>query len=188
MKRRRACVAAALILLLLAGCGNRVIQVQNEDDGRLRLDKQHIVDFYLGNDTEGADPITDQCLAILSDRTPESVQDGDGWYPGATIALYCVNGATIRILRYGEGQQILLDIELGKNHVLSNGIRVGSTEAELLESYGDWPEFYPDPLDIYDDNVLAYVLYGPWYERYLILFEVDAVAGQITSISYEFDS
>lgn len=179
-----------IVLLLLCGCREKVVPVRNEDDGRLRLDEQHTVDFYRGNDAEGADPITAQCLAILGDRKPASVKPADGWEfgPGAEIALYHVNGADVRILRYGAEEQLLLDIVLGENHVLSGGVRIGSTEAELLESYGDWPEFCPDPYDIYDDGVRAYVLYGPWYERYLILFEVDAATGKITGISYEYDA
>ena len=189
MRRNRVFPVMALILLLLAGCRDKVIEVQNEVDGRLSLDETHTVDFYLGNDTEGTDPITDQCLAVLEGKKPESVKAAEGWEfgPGAEIALYRVNGAAIRILKHATGK-LLLDIELGENHVLSGGVRIGSTEEELLESYGDWPEFCPDPYDIYDDGVRAYVLYGPWYGRYLILFEVDAAAGKITSISYEFDS
>lgn len=188
--RRVRILSLVLLLLLITGCGDRVVEVKNEDDGRLRLDETHTVDFYLGNDTEGADPITDQVLAALAGTKPESVKAAQGWEfgPDAEIALYRLNGAQIRILRYGAGERVLLDIELGQNHVLSGGVRIGSTEAELRASYGDWPEFCPDPYDIYDEGVRAYVLYGPWYEYYLILFEVDAATGRITSISYELDS
>ena len=174
-----------IVLLLLIGCREKVVPARNEDDGRLRLDGERVIDFY----PDSAEEITDQCLAILGDRKPELVQDQD-WAPGTVAYTYHINGAAIRILAYGEGSdwdKVLLDVDLGENHALQSGVRIGSTEAELLESYGDWPEFCPDPYDIYDDGVRAYVLYGPWYERYLILFEVDAKTGRIMAMDYELD-
>ena len=188
MKKGRLLLVIALVLLLF-GCRDRAVEVRNEDDGRLRLDETHTVDFYRGNDAKGADPITDQCLAVLEGKKPESVKAAEGWEfgPGSEIALYHVNGATVRMLRYGDGDQVLLDVELGGNHVLSGGIRVGSTEEELLESFENRATFDFHGYDLEGDT-RAYVLYGPWYERYLIFFEVDAATGRITSTSYELDS
>ena len=185
--RRIRLLSLALLLLLLMGCGDRVAEVQNEDDGRLRLDEAHTIDFYQDGE-EGSDRIAAQCLDVLSGVKPESVKTAQGWEfgPDAEIALYRLNGAQIRILRYGAGERVLLDIELGQNHVLSGGVRVGSTEAELLASYGDRPHFSHNPY--YEDRTTrVYVFYGSWSEYYLILFEVDAAAGRITSISYELD-
>ena len=38
-----------------------------------------------------------------------------------------------------------------------------------------------------DKDLRVYVLYGPWYEKYLILFEVDPAAGRIQAMDYELD-
>lgn len=177
-----------IVLLLLPGCREKVTVVQNEDDGRLRLDEQHTIDFYLGNEEAGADPITEQCIGIIGRREPDAMEDQE-WPPGSVAYAYHINGAAIRILQYGEApakKMVLLDIGLGGNHVLQSGIHIGSTEAELKQSYEDKPDFYFHGYDV-DDGLRAYVLYGPWYEKYLILFEVDPETGRITGIDYELD-
>ncbi len=189
MKKWGIFVVTALMLLLLTGCWERVVEIRNEDDGRLRLDEASTIDFYLGRDDTGINPITIQCETILSGRKPESVKaaDGGAFGSGDKIAVYRLNGATIRMLRYGSGSQILLNVSLGENHVLASGVRIGSTEAELLESCAGKPELYFHGYDLEGGNTRAYVLYGPWYERYMILFEVDAATGRITGIFYELD-
>ena len=90
-----------IVLLLLPGCREKVTVVQNEDDGQLRLDEQHTIDFYLGNEEAGADPITEQCIGIIGSREPDAVEDQE-WAPGSVAYTYHINGATIRILQYGE--------------------------------------------------------------------------------------
>ncbi len=172
------------VLLLFIGCREKAVPVQNEDDGRLRLDEEHVIDFY----HDDADPITAQCLAILGDSKPELVKEQD-WAPGSVAYTYHVNGAEIRILEYGEGsdrEKVLLDVELGENHALQSGVRVGSTEAELKKAYEGKPEFDFHGYDV-DKDLRVYVLYGPWYEKYLILFEVDPAAGRIQAMDYELD-
>ena len=176
------------MLLLFIGCREKAVPVQNEDDGQLRLDEQHTIDFYLGNEEAGADPITEQCIGIIGSREPDAVEDQE-WAPGSVAYTYHINGATIRILQYGEApaqEMVLLDIGLGENHVLQSGIRIGSTEAELKQSYEDKPEFDFHGYDV-DETLRVYVLYGPWCERYLILFEVDAKTGRIMAMDYELD-
>ena len=176
------------VLLLFIGCREKAVPVQNEDDGRLRLDGEHVVDFYRGSEEAGADPITAQCLTILGDRKPDEVKAQD-WAPGSVAYTYHINGAAIRILEYGEGsdrEKVLLDVELGENHALQSGVRVGSTEAELKKAYEGKPEFDFHGYDV-DEALRVYVLYGPWYEKYLILFEVDPAAGRIQAMDYELD-
>ncbi len=173
-----------IVLLLLCGCREKVVEVQNEDDGRLRLDGERVIDFY----PDSAKEITEQCLAILGDRKPELVQDQD-WAPGSVAYTYRINGAAIRILAYGEGsdwEKVLLDVDLCENHALQSGVRVGSTETELKKAYEGRPEVYFHGYAV-DETLRVYVLYGPWCERYLILFEVDAKTGRITAMDYELD-
>ena len=177
-----------IVLLLLPGCREKVTVVQNEDDGQLRLDEQHTIDFYLGNEEAGADPITEQCIGIIGSREPDAVEDQE-WAPGSVAYTYHVNGAEIRILEYGEGsdrEKVLLDVELGENHALQSGVRVGSTEAELKKAYEGRPDLTFYGYDV-DEKMRVYVLYGPWCERYLILFEVDPQTGRIVGIDYELD-
>lgn len=189
---------AALLLLcisVLFGCGQKTVEIRNADDGIFCIDEQHIIDFYLGNDEVGADPITEQCIAIIGDRKPDSVEtnlisvDFNG--PDDYYEIYKINGAKIILLHYQttQGQHtVLTAVMLDANHVLESGIRIGSTEEELKRAYEDKPEFYFESHDTEDDdNTRFYVLYGEWYERYLILFEVNATTGKIVSISYELD-
>ena len=176
-------------LLLLTGCGQRTAEIRNNDDGKLRIDEQHEIDFYLGNDEVGANPITAQCLAIIGDREPDSVEMDDYYGPGGYIETYQINGAEI-ILRHYETTQgqhtVLMAVNLDESHVLASGIRIGSTEEALKRAYGDKPEFYFE--DHYsDDDTHVYVLYGEWFERYLILFEVNTATGRVESISYDLD-
>ena len=192
MKR---CVALLLFLCisLLAGCGQKMVEIRNTDDGKLRISEQYEIDFYLGNDEVGASRITEQCLSIIGDRKPDSVEtnlisvDFNG--PDDYYEIYKINGAEIILLHYGTEPHrytVLTTVNLGTNHVLESGIRIGSTEEELKSAYKDRAEFYY--VDHYsDDSTHVYVLYGEWYERYLILFEVNATTGKIVSISYELD-
>ena len=178
-----------LSALLLIGCGRRISEIRNSDDGKLRIDEQHEIDFYLGNDEVGAEPITEQCLAIVGDREPDSVKTDDFYGPGGYIETYQINGAEI-ILRHYETTQgqhtVLTAVDLDTSHVLAGGIRIGSTEETLKRAYGDKPEFYFE--DHYsDDDTHVYVLYGEWFERYLILFEVNTATGRVESISYDLD-
>ena len=177
-------IPLAVLLLLLFGCRERAVQVQNEDDGRLRLDEGQTIDLYY----DDADPITAQCLAILGDRTPELVKEQD-WAPGSVAYTYRINGADIRILEYGDEpdrEKVLLDVFLGKNHALQSGVRIGSTQAELKKAYEGRPDLTFYGYDV-DEKMRVYVLYGPWCERYLILFEVDPQTGRIVGIDYELD-
>ncbi len=189
---------AALLLLcisVLFGCGQKTVEIRNANDGIFCIDEQHIIDFYLGNDEVGADPITEQCIAIIGDRKPDSVEtnlisvDFNG--PDDYYEIYKINGVKIILLHYQttQGQHtVLTAVMLDANHVLESGIRIGSTEEELKRAYEDKPEFYFESHDAEDDdNTRFYVLYGEWYERYLILFEVNATTGKIVSISYELD-
>lgn len=45
MKR---CVALLLFLCisLLAGCGQKMVEIRNTDDGKLRISEQYEIDFY----------------------------------------------------------------------------------------------------------------------------------------------
>lgn len=187
---------AALLLLcisVLFGCGQKTVEIRNADDGIFCIDEQHIIDFYLGNDEVGADPITEQCIAIIGDREPDSVETNlisiDFKGPEDYYDIYNINGAEIILLHYGTEPHrytVLTTVNLGTNHVLESGIRIGSTEEELKSAYKDRAEFYYE--DHYsDDSTHVYVLYGEWYERYLILFEVDTAAGTVKSISYDLD-
>ena len=189
---------AALLLLcisVLFGCGQKTVEIRNADDGIFCIDEQHIIDFYLGNDEVGADPITEQCIAIIGDRKPDSVEtnlisvDFNG--PDDYYEIYKINGTKIILLHYQttQGQHtVLTAVMLDANHVLESGIRIGSTEEELKRAYEDKPEFYFESHDAEDDdNTRFYVLYGDWFERYLILFEVNATTGKIVSISYELE-
>ena len=184
---------AVLLVCSLFGCGQSTANIRNTDDGKLRIDEQHIIDFYLGNDEQGAEPITEQCLALIGDREPDSVEtnlcavDFNG--PDDSFETYLVNGVKIVLLHYGEEPHrytVLWTIDLDENHSLASGIRIGSTEEELKRAYdgktGFWFEEHYS-----DDSTHYYVLYGDWFERYLILFEVDANTGVITSISYDLD-
>lgn len=175
--------------LLLLGCRTKTTEIRNFDDGKLRIDGEHEIDFYLGNDEVGANPITEQCLAIIGDREPDSVEMDDYYGPGGYIETYQINGAEI-ILRHYETTQgqhtVLMAVDLEENHVLASGIRIGSTEEALKRAYGDKPEFYFE--DHYsDDNTHVYVLYGDWFERYLIEFLVDTATERITDIDYTLD-
>ena len=178
-------------LLLLTGCGQGTAVIRNSDDGKLRIDEQHEIDFYLGNDEVGAGPITEQCLAIIGDREPDSVETDDFYGPGGYIENYQINGAEIILLYYEttQGQRTVLQaVNLDANHVLAGGIRIGSTEEALKRAYADRPEYYfryHDAED--DDDIRYYVLYGDWFERYLILFEVNTATGRVESISYDLD-
>ena len=194
---KKRCVAFFFLMciLLLFGCGQREAEIRNTDDGKLRIDGEREIDFYLGNDEDGADPITEQCIVIIGDREPDSVEtnlisvDFNG--PEDYYDIYNINGAEIILLHYGTEPHrytVLTTVNLGANHVLESGIRIGSTEEELKRAYEDKPEFYFESHDAEDDdNTRFYVLYGDWFERYLILFEVNATTGKIVSISYELD-
>ena len=194
MKR---CVALLLLLCisLLSGCGQKMVEIRNTDDGKLRISEQYEIDFYLGNDEVGASRITEQCLSIIGERKPDSVEtnlisvDFNG--PDDYYEIYKINGAKIILLHFQttQGQHtVLTAVMLDANHVLESGIRIGSTEEELKRAYEDKPEFYFESHDAEDDdNTRFYVLYGDWFERYLILFEVNATTGKIVSISYELD-
>lgn len=177
--------------LLLLGCRTKTTEIRNFDDGKLRIDGEHEIDFYLGNDEVGAGPITEQCLAIIGDRKPDSVETDLGGFhdPGDYLEIYRVNGAEIIFLHYettqGQGT-VLTAVNLDASHVLASGIRIGSTEEALKRAYGDKPEFYFE--DHYsDDNTHVYVLYGDWFERYLIEFLVDTATERITDIDYTLD-
>ena len=180
-----------VIALLLIGCGQRTAEIRNSDDGKLRIDERQEIDFYLGNDEVGAEPITAQCLAIVGDREPDSVKTDLGGFsdPRDYLEIYNINGAEIILLYYEttQGQRTVLQaVNLDANHVLAGGIRLGSTEKALKRAYGDKPEFYFE--DHYsDDDTHVYVLYGEWFERYLILFEVNTATGRVESISYDLD-
>lgn len=180
-----------ILMVLLAGCRDRLVTVQNEDDGKLRIDEQHTIDFYLGSEEAGTDPIAEQCLQMMGDRKPDEVKKMEGWdsLPDEYLHTYRLNGASIRIAHSGaemDERDVLWSIELGQNHILSSGVRIGSTEEELKKAYEGKPGFDFYGYDV-DDQLRVYVLYGPWYERYLILFEVDARIGRITGIDYELD-
>ena len=180
-------------LLLLIGCGQKTAVIRNSDDGKLRIDEQHEIDFYLGNDEVGANPITEQCLAIIGDREPDSVKTDLGGFndPEDYLEIYRINGAEIILLHYEttQGQRTVLQtIDLDANHVLAGGIRIGSTEEALKRAYADRPEYYFSYHDAEDDDdTRYYVLYGDWFERYLILFEVNTATGRVESISYDLD-
>ena len=180
-------------LLLLIGCGQKTAVIRNSDDGKLRIDEQHEIDFYLGNDEVGANPITEQCLAIIGDREPDSVKTDLGGFndPEDYLEIYRINGAEIILLHYEttQGQRTVLQtIDLDANHVLAGGIRIGSTEEALKRAYADRPEYYFSYHDAEDDDdTRYYVLYGDWFERYLILFEVNTATGRVESISYDPD-
>ena len=192
---KKGCVSIFLLIciLLLFGCGQREVEIRNANDGKLRIDEENIIDFYLGNDEVGADPITEQCIAIIGDRKPDSVEtnliavDFNG--PEDYFEIYNINGVEIILLHYGTEPHrytVLTAVNLDANHVLESGIRIGSTEEELKRAYEDSTEFYFE--DHYsDDDSHLYVLYGEWYERYLILFEVDTATGTVESISYDLD-
>lgn len=177
----------------LFGCGQREVEIRNTDDGKLRIDEENIIDFYLGNDEVGANPITEQCLAIIGDRKPDSVEtnliavDFNG--PEDYFEIYNINGVEIILLHYGTEPHrytVLTAVNLDANHVLESGIRIGSTEEELKNAYKDRAEFNFEDHDS-DDDMHVYVLYGEWYERYFILFEVDTATGTVESISYDLD-
>lgn len=178
-----------LLLVSLLGCRSQAAEIRNTDDGKLRIDEQSCVDFYLENDNEGADPTTRQCLAIIGDQKPESVEAIEGVTSGG-LYTYHVSGTKIRILRYETEtrvREVLEGIDLDANHILSSGIRIGSTEEELKRVYDGNQEYFFRDYDMGGSDTRFYVLYGDWYERYLILFEVDATTGVITDISYELD-
>ncbi len=177
-----------ILLLFMPGCREKTVTVQNEDDGKLRIDKQHTVDFYLGSEEAGVDPITEQCLQMIGNGEPDEMDDQE-WPPGGTVLTYHINGAAFRILEYGEEpdrEKVLMAIALGENHKLQSGIHIGSTEAELKHSYEGRPTVDLHGYDV-NNELRVYVLYGPWYERYLILFEVDVGTGRIIGIDYELD-
>lgn len=182
-----------LAALVLIGCGQKTAEIRNSNDGKLRIDEQHEIDFYLGNDEVGAEPITEQCLAIIGDREPDSVKTDLGGFndPRDYLEIYHVNGAEIILLYYEttQGQRTVLQtIDLDANHVLAGGIRIGSTEEALKRAYADRPEYYFSYHDAEDDDdTRYYVLYGDWFERYLILFEVNTATGRVESISYDLD-
>ncbi len=179
--------------LLLLGCRTKTTEIRNFDDGKLRIDGEHEIDFYLGNDEVGAGPITEQCLAIIGDCKPDSVERdlcGVGFNaPENFFETYIVNGVKVILLHYGTEPHrytVLWEVDLDENHVLASGIRIGSTEEALKRAYGDKPEFYFE--DHYsDDNTHVYVLYGDWFERYLIEFLVDTATERITEIDYTLD-
>ena len=83
----------------LFGCGQEMTEIRNANDGKLRIDGEREIDFYLGNDEVGADPITEQCLAIIGDRKPDSVEtnliavDFNG--PEDYFEIYNINGVEI---------------------------------------------------------------------------------------------
>lgn len=193
MKKVLTVLLAALLLCGLSGCKDASAQIQNKDDGKLCIDEQRAIDFYLGNDEEGADPITAQCLAIIGDREPDSIEtnlcavDFNG--PEDFFEIYIVNGVKITLLHYGEEPHrhtVLWTVDLDENHSLASGIGIGSTEEELKHAYNGKTEFYFE--DHYgDDDTKYYALYGAWYERYPIVFEVDTATGIITDISYDLD-
>jgi len=192
--KRKSLLCLLLCASILFGCKNGATEIQNSDDGILRIDEEHSINFYLENDTVGVDSITEQCLTIIGDQAPNSIQAdllGIGFQADDFLNTYYLNGAEIIILHYGtepDRYTLLWEINLGSNHVLASGIRIGSTEDELKRCYGDNKDlFFEDPL-IESTESRFYDLYGEWYERYLILFEVDAETGLITSISYEFDT
>ena len=186
MRKILTALLAALLLCGLSGCNDASALIQNKDDGKLCVDEQQAIDFYLGNDEEGADPITAQCLAIIGERKPDSTEPIDGITPGE-LYTYRVNGLKIRIFHYGMEQTVLLRVELDANHALSGGIRIGSTEEELKRAYDGKPEFYFRSHDSEDGETRCYVLEGGWFEQYPILFEVDPDTGAVTGISYELD-
>lgn len=191
MKRFVWILLAALGLCALLGCRETAV-IQNTDDGKLRIDADHVVDFYLGNDEVGAEPIEAQCMEIIGNREPDVKMDlCDVAFHGPEdyFAIYRANGTEITIVHYwntaGE-QTSLYEIALDEHHALASGIRIGSTEDELRRAYDNEPGFRLDE-HMNDDETRWYVLYGDWYERYPILFEVDASEGLITGIYYELD-
>ena len=175
-----------LAVLFLFGCRNKTVEVQNEDDGRLRIDEQHTIDFYHDLLAEEGNPIVEQCLQLIGNREPDEVSsmESEDHLPGDCLRIYTVNGAKIMLWEYGiepNRYTSLWAIDLGPNHVLSSGIRVGSTEDELKRCYEGY-DFH-----LIDNGVRMYALYGPWYERYPILFEIDDTSDRITRIDYELD-
>lgn len=194
---RKRCIATVLLLCfsVLFGCGQKTVEIRNTDDGKLRIDEQHEIDFYLGNDEVGVGPITEQCLAIIGDREPDSVETNlmaVGFHgPDDYYEIYNINGVELFLLHYGTEPHrytALTLIKLDANHVLESGIRIGSTEEELKRAYEGRENFFFfffEPLS--DDDTHMYLLGGEWYERYLISFKVNATTGKIESISYAFD-
>ncbi len=175
-----------ILLFLLLGCRDKVVEVRNEDDGRLRIDEQHTIDFYHDLLAEEGNPIVEQCLQLIGNREPDEVSsmESEDHLPSDHLCIYTVNGAKIMLLEYGiepHRYTSLWAIDLGPNHILSSGIRIGSTEDELKRCYEDY-DFH-----LIDNGKRMYALYGPWYERYLILFEIDDTTDRITRISYELD-
>ncbi len=129
----RRLLSLLVLMTLLAACRDKLVTVQNEDDGMLRIDERHTVDFYLGSEEAGTDPITEQCLRLAGGRKPDEVKKMESWdsLPDEYLHTYCLNGARIRIAHSGSKQEerdVLWDIELGENHILSGGVRIGSTE------------------------------------------------------------
>ena len=126
------CILFLLCISILFGCGQKTVEIRNTDDGKLRIDEQHIIDFYLGNDEVGADPITEQCLAIIGGREPDSVEtnlisvDFNG--PEDYYDVYNINGVEIILLHYGTEPHrytVLTTVNLGANHVLESGVSRG---------------------------------------------------------------
>ena len=165
-------------------------EYRNDDDGKLRIDEQHTIDFYLDSDE-----ITEQCLAVIGDRKPDTVETNlrgidlteDDW-----METFQINGVRITLLHYvvhysEKPQQytLLWSIDLDEGHVLASGIRTGSTEEELKRAY-EGKMYFAEQFS--DENTREYILFGDWYERYLICFEVDAKTGIIRGISYDYDS
>lgn len=191
------------LLLVLLGCGRQDMIVHNDDgeqktvirnadDGKLRIDEQREIDFYLGNDEEGPDAITQQCLALIDDQEPVDVKPYDNLLSGkGEVYSYSICDLCIRIDHYGtENEQTVLScIDLGPSHALASGIRVGSTEEELKRCYENNADaaFWMSDDGIDRNGWTYYYLLGDWFERYLILFEVDANTGVITGISYDLD-
>ena len=133
------------------------------------------IDFSLA-----MDDIAARCQALVEDKTPDAIclVENETGYPTYS---YDLNGISIVMGKQLTGEWFLSCVNL-KETSLSSGIRVGSTERELLDRYESGQLLVRDA-----EDMIAYHLSGAWNIRYPLEILVNKDTHLVESICYNLD-